>query len=89
MDDRFLIVCPETTGRGALVLAERIRKKFGEISIQHHWHVIRLSASVGIAQYPTHGKDLESLIAQADIATEVVTERGGDGVCLTPNSGLG
>jgi diguanylate cyclase (GGDEF)-like protein len=84
MEDRFIVLCPETPGRGAMVLAERIRKKFEGIAIQHQWHTIRVNASIGIAYFPGHGKDIESLIAQADLATEIVCDRGGNGVCFAP-----
>jgi diguanylate cyclase (GGDEF)-like protein len=83
-EDKFIVLCPETPGRGAMVLAERIRKKFEGIAIQHQWHTIRVYASIGIAYFPGHGKDIESLIAQADLATEMVAERGGNGVSFAP-----
>jgi diguanylate cyclase (GGDEF)-like protein len=83
-EDRFLVLLPETPGKGASVLAERIRKRFEGIAIPYQWHTIRVYSSIGIAHYPGHGDDLESLIAQADLAAEMVTERGGNGVCFAP-----
>jgi diguanylate cyclase (GGDEF)-like protein len=79
-EERFLVLLPETPGKGASVLAERIRKRFEAISIPHHWNNIRVFSSIGIAHFPGHGNDMESLIAQADLAAEIVAERGGNAV---------
>ncbi len=84
-EDRFLILLPETPGKGASVLAERIRKRFEGISIPFQWHTIRVFCSIGIAHYPGHGNDMESLIAQADLAAEIATQRGGNGVTFAPD----
>jgi diguanylate cyclase len=84
-EDRFLVLLPETPGKGASVLAERIRKRFETISIPYQWHTIKVFASIGIAHYPGHGKDMESLIAQSELAAEIVIEQGGNGVGFAPN----
>ncbi|HEY9719964.1 MAG TPA: GGDEF domain-containing protein [Trichormus sp.] len=85
-EDRFFLLLPETPGTGAAVLAERIRKKFNQIEIPHQWYKLKFTASIGISYYPGHGGDVEELIAQADLAAEVVQERGGNGVCYAPES---
>jgi GGDEF domain-containing protein len=69
-----------------MVLAERIRKRFETIAIHHQWHTLKVYASIGIAYFPGHGRDIESLIAQADLATEIVVERGGNGVAFAPEA---
>lgn len=78
-DDRFILVLPETPGTGAGVLAERIRKKFESIQIKHQWYVIPVTCSLGISHFPGHGTEVEELIAKADIASEVIQGRGGNG----------
>jgi len=85
-EDRFMLILPETPGTGAAVLAERIRKKFTQIEIPHQWYKLKFTASIGISYYPGHGGDVEELIAQSDLAAEVVQERGGNGVCYAPET---
>lgn len=83
-EDRFMVLLPETPVSGAVVLAERLRKKCESLSITHQWHQIKLGISVGIAHSPAHGSDIESLIAQADVAADIAQERGGNSICCAP-----
>jgi diguanylate cyclase (GGDEF)-like protein len=65
--DEFLAILPETGLEGALGVAEKLREALqepyplGEVEA-------RLSASVGVALYPDHGSDPESLQRAADAA---------------------
>lgn len=86
-DDKFILVLPETPGNGAGVLCERIRKKFESIQIKHQWYVIPVTASLGISHFPGHGTECAELIARADIASEKVQGRGGNGVGFAPEPG--
>lgn len=79
-EDRFLLILPETPIEGATILAERIRIKFEALSVMSQWNKIKFSSSIGIAQFPD-AQSIEEIIAQAEIAAEVVMERGGNGVC--------
>lgn len=83
-DDRFIVVCPETPGNGAAIVAERIRKKFEDNPIQYQWHKIVVEASVGIAYFPGHGTVAGELIAKADLAADLVMQRGGNGTAFCP-----
>jgi len=85
-EDRFILLLPETPGTGASVLCERIRKQFMKLEIQHQWYKIPLTCSIGIAYHPGHGGGIEELIAQADLAAEVVQEHGGNGIAYAPES---
>lgn len=84
LNERFVIVAPETAGKGAAILAERIRKKFESTVFKIHWHEVHLTTSIGIAYYPGHGDDAEELIVQADMATEFIERRGGNGIAYAP-----
>lgn len=83
-DERFLVVLPETPGSGATIVAERMRKRFEDNCIQHQWHKIYLQASVGIAYFPGHGTGASELVAKADLAAEMVQQRGGNGTAFCP-----
>jgi diguanylate cyclase (GGDEF)-like protein len=83
-EDRFILLCPETTGRGAKQLAARLSATFAETEIKYKWHTFSVVASIGIAYFPGHGNDIETLIAQAEMAAEMVSLRGGQGVLFAP-----
>ena len=66
--DEFVIVLPETTLKGAVVIAERIRKKVEEFEFSAHNVSIRLTVSLGVANSPKHTLTAEGLIKKADVA---------------------
>ena len=85
MEDRFLVMMPETDLHTAAALAEKVRLTFEGISIPHQWHNIRFHANIGLAEFPTHGQDVESFISLADFACDSVAEAGGNSILLAPN----
>ncbi len=66
--DEFVIVLPETPLNGALVIAERIRKKVEECEFVAQDLSIRLTVSLGVANCPKHTLTAEGLIKKADAA---------------------
>lgn len=82
--EEFVVVLPETSADGALVIAERIRERiaghkftFGE-GITNH-----LTGSIGIANYPSPGVDSpEELLHAADVALYRAKESGRNAVCV-------
>jgi len=68
--EEFVIVLPETGLMGATAFAERIRELVEAHPFQHAGgSVLRLTASVGVATYPSPGLDtVEDLLATADQA---------------------
>jgi diguanylate cyclase (GGDEF)-like protein/PAS domain S-box-containing protein len=65
--DEFAVLLPHTSRLGAIVAAERILKTFGQpFSIQGQ--SLEVGASIGIALYPEHGPDAETLLQHADVA---------------------
>lgn len=85
-DDRFIVILPETPGQGAMIVGERMRKKFEDTPIDHSWHKLAVSASIGIAHFPGHGTDSQELVAKADLACDIVHDRGGNGVSFCPEN---
>jgi diguanylate cyclase (GGDEF)-like protein len=71
--DEFAVLLPGATGETATDIAERIlatlRRPF-EIPVMSP----RLSASIGIVTYPTHGDTSEKLIQRADVALYIAKE---------------
>lgn len=81
--DEFSIVLPETGPEGALVMAERVRRKIEEqVFLQDLGVSVRISASIGVAALPEHGHSPESLLAAADTAMYKVKASGKNGVLL-------
>jgi diguanylate cyclase (GGDEF)-like protein len=66
--DEFVIVLPETPLNGAMIIAERIRKKVEEFEFVAQNLSIRLTVSLGVANCPKHTLTAEGLIKKADAA---------------------
>ncbi len=67
--DEFCIVLPETDQEQAMAVANRVRKAMTATSFIIDGTVeISVTASFGIASYPTHGLSKDDLIRQADAA---------------------
>jgi diguanylate cyclase (GGDEF)-like protein len=66
--DEFVIVLPETPLNGAMIIAERIRKKVEEFEFVAQNLSIRLTVSLGVASCPKHTLTAEGLIKKADAA---------------------
>jgi diguanylate cyclase (GGDEF)-like protein len=73
--DEFVIVLPETPLAGALVIAERIRKKVEDYPFAAQNLGIRLTVSLGVANCPKHTLTAEGLIKKADAAMYRAKER--------------
>jgi len=66
--DEFVVVLPETPLNGALVIAERIRKKIEDYEFIARDEKVRLTVSLGIANLPKHSLTAVGLIKKADAA---------------------
>ena len=66
--DEFLVLLPETPGSSAAGVAERIRKAMEATPISARGQTVTATVSIGVACYPDHGSDLESVLEKADQA---------------------
>lgn len=48
--DQFAVLLPDTTGEGALQLAERLREAVSQQALLHEGQVVRYSISIGVAE---------------------------------------
>lgn len=71
--EEFVIFFPETDKETAYVLAERLRKRFSQIRLDN---LPGLSISSGISTYPEDGKDIQTLIKNADTAMYSAKQKG-------------
>ncbi len=71
--EEFCLLLPDTDTEDAVNLAERIRKKIEQTEIEGPGHI---SASIGVATYPVHSADADSLFEAADQALYKAKEGG-------------
>ncbi len=83
--DEFTVVMPHTASEDALRIAGRLRRTVAERRfLESDGLQARITASFGVASFPSHGETREALIAAADRAMYRVKERGKNGVELAP-----
>jgi diguanylate cyclase (GGDEF)-like protein len=66
--DEFLVLLPETPCSSAAGVAERIRKGMESTPISASGKTITATVSIGLACYPNHGPDFETVLERADQA---------------------
>jgi diguanylate cyclase (GGDEF)-like protein len=66
--EEFLVVLPHSTSRAAVEQAERLRKHVQTLVIPFNDSEIRLTISLGIAQYKPHREDWQEFLSRADAA---------------------
>jgi diguanylate cyclase (GGDEF)-like protein len=62
--DEFLVICPETDKKGAMVCAERMQKSVSEITIVDK----RASFAYGIAYSAEDYKEMDDMLHSADVS---------------------
>ena len=77
--DEFVVILPETPIEGANTIGERFRLAVKEAS--KGW-LFPTTISVGVASYPMHGDNTNSLIDKAESANKRAKEQGKDQVVL-------
>lgn len=65
--DEFMVILPQTRLDGALTMAARIRAAVAETAFPH-CEAGGMTISVGVASFPQHGEEVESLVGAADAA---------------------
>ena len=76
--EEFVVIFPETDAYGALKMAERIRKEVEAFDYpsMKEGQKIKVTLSLGVATFPDHAADEESLIKMADIALYACKDAG-------------
>ncbi len=81
--EEFVLLLPGTDAAGAVVTAERIRRRVARLPIVAGGQdALRISVtcSVGVAAYPVHGASVEELLRRADVALYTAKSQGRDRV---------
>ncbi len=79
-DQTFVVVLSGAGAASAALVAERIRQRISNQAISNNWQNFSLTASLGVASFPTHAESHDQLIARAAEALKHALERGGDRV---------
>lgn len=69
--EEMSVILPETRAEEALQTAERLRERIAAVVVPHSSGDLRITVSIGIASYPLHAHDRETLIKMADKALYV------------------
>jgi len=75
--DEFGVLLPDTDGRGAALVAQKVLDVFEE-SFVLEGAIVTVGAGIGIAVYPGHGDDTDLLMQRADVAMHVAKEAGNE-----------
>ena len=78
--EEFIVFVPETGLDGAYQVAERLRKAIADQPIETRGHLIRVTASFGVAEFNELQGDLDKLLDLADQALYVAKRAGGNRV---------
>lgn len=80
--EEFIIILPETSVDGALIVAERIRRAVAEHQfMSESGERLLLTVSAGVACYPDDAASKEDMIKKADQALYLAKDRGRNTVC--------
>lgn len=89
--EEFVAVLPLSRPHEAAAVAERVRAAIAAavatVETAGQVHAVRVTASIGVAGTPTHGRTLADLLATADRAMYVAKESGRDRVVVGPVDG--
>jgi diguanylate cyclase (GGDEF)-like protein len=81
--EEFTLILPEGTGTVTLQRAEFFREAIQRLDVHHRGHPLgKITASMGVAVFPDHGRTAESLINAADKALYRSKAAGRDCVTL-------
>jgi len=81
--EEFLVLLPEADKKGALIVAERIRKAIDTLIIKAYDESIDITISMGISSFPEDGDLSEELIEKADKALYEAKNEGRNRVITT------
>jgi diguanylate cyclase (GGDEF)-like protein len=80
--EEFCAILPETVAIGAEVKAERLRKTIESHGWARECPVDRVTVSIGVAGFPEHGRDPDSVLEAADRAMQQAKQAGKNRVAV-------
>lgn len=80
--EEFVVLLPRTDGAEAQAIAERLRTRVASVSLPGNDSSVRVTISIGVALFGTHGEDLVELLSAADLSLYRAKSTGRDRVCV-------
>ena len=74
--DEFMCLLPETGSEPAGMVADRVRQRIAATALATRSGPVPTTVSIGVAAYPGHGEDFESLARNADRALYISKNQG-------------
>jgi diguanylate cyclase (GGDEF)-like protein len=74
--DEFIVLLPETPGKGALEVAARIRDAVASLPLELDGKKVDSTVSIGLASHPVDGNTLDAVVARADRAMYQAKQAG-------------
>ncbi len=74
--EEMIALLPETDARGGLVVAERLRQAIEAHEFTGHTSPLKVTISIGLAEYPLHSGEALELIRKADTALYECKKKG-------------
>jgi diguanylate cyclase (GGDEF)-like protein len=84
--EEFVVLCEETDDAGAMLLAERVRARMEELSIDTPSGPLRVTCSIGVATFPDVGTDWDTLFKAADEALYLAKRAGRNRASALPRT---
>ena len=77
--DEFALILPQASAEGSLIVAERLRARIEQIEIPGYGNI---TASIGIATFPSQASARAELVSAADAALYTAKRAGRNRVCV-------
>ncbi len=74
--EEFVLVLPDTDGEGAVHFANRLREEVAELAMTSEHGTFKITISMGVAEFPSDGRERLALIERADQALYYCKEHG-------------
>lgn len=81
--EEFLVILPEINEDDARLRAENLRQSIASLEMQHEGEIIKLTASIGVAIYPLHGKNSDGILMAVDDALYSAKQLGRNRVVVS------
>jgi len=82
--DEFVLLLPQTDANGAAQVAQKLLSSISKTFLIED-HELSVTASLGIALYPSDGSDIETLSKNADVAMYRAKQEGRNAYCFFTN----